>query len=241
VHAAGEVQATVFRKADWAPAGVGVGWMLQLVPFHPSARVPALETPTAVHAAPDVHATLARKPPPCAGLGVGWMVQRVPSHRSARVLAVGVKALEPPTAVQADAEVHATPLKTSPPCGGLGVGWMLQRVPSHRSARVPAAELPTAVQAEAETHDTLLRAPPPAGLGVGWMVQVVPFHRSATARTVPAVVVLAPTDVHADGAVHATPSRPLSAIPDGLGVGRMRHEVPFHCSARFTPMPEALT
>src|SRR5215472_3172751 len=170
--------------------------MLQLVPFHPSARVPALETPTAVHAAADVHATLARKPPPCAGLGVGWMVQRVPSHRSARVLAVGVKALEPPTAVQADAEVHATPLKTSPPCGGLGVGWMLQRVPS---------------------------------------------HRSATARTVPAVVVLAPTDVHADGAVHATPRRPLSAIPDGLGVGRMRHEVPFHCSARFTPMPEALT
>ena len=64
MHADGEVQATVFRKANWAPAGVGVGWMLQLVPFRCSARVPALETPTVVQAAADVHATLARKPPP---------------------------------------------------------------------------------------------------------------------------------------------------------------------------------
>jgi hypothetical protein len=73
------------------------------------------------------------------------------------------------------------------------------------------------------------------------MVHLVPFHCSATAREVPVVVVLAPTAVHADGAVQATPSRPLSAIPDGLGVGRMRHEVPFHCSARLTPSPEGLT
>jgi hypothetical protein len=64
VHADDEVHATVFRKADWAPAGVGVGWRFQLVPFHRSARVPALETPTAVQAGADVHATLVRKPPP---------------------------------------------------------------------------------------------------------------------------------------------------------------------------------
>jgi hypothetical protein len=61
VHAAGEVQATVFRKADCAPAGVGVGWMFQLVPFHLSARVPALDTPTAKQAdAADIHATLVK-------------------------------------------------------------------------------------------------------------------------------------------------------------------------------------
>jgi hypothetical protein len=71
VHVDGEVQVTVFRKANWAPAGVGVGWMVQVVPFHPSARVPALETPTAVQADPDVHATPLRPPPPWEGLGVG--------------------------------------------------------------------------------------------------------------------------------------------------------------------------
>jgi hypothetical protein len=164
------------------------------------------------------------------------MLQLVPFHRSA-----SVPALEPPTAVQADAEVHDTPLSVAPPWDGLGVGWMTQRVPFHRSASVPAAEPPTAEHADAEVQDTAFSAPPPAGLGVGWMRQLVPFHRSATARMAPAVVVLPPTAVHAERAVQATPSRPLNAIPDGLGVGRTRHEVPFHCSARLTPSPEVLT
>jgi hypothetical protein len=143
--------------------------------------------------------------------------------------------------VHADADVHDTPLSEAPPWDGLGVGWMLQLVPFHRSARVPAAEPPTAVHADAEVQDTPFRAPPPAGVGVGWMLHLEPFHRSATARCTPAVVMLAPTAVHADADVQATPSRPLIAIPDGLGVGRMRHEVPFHRSARLTPSPEVLT
>jgi len=117
VQAVDEVHDTLFRKANWAPAGVGVGWMFQVVPFHPSARVPALETPAAVQADADVHATLVRKPPPCAGLGVGWMFQLFPFHPSARV-----PVLEPPTAVQADADVHDTPLSAAPPWDGLGVG-----------------------------------------------------------------------------------------------------------------------
>jgi hypothetical protein len=236
VHADGELQATVFRKANWAPAGVGVGWMRQRVPFHPSARVPALESPTAVHADADAHATLARKPPPAAGLGVGWMRQVVPFHRSARA-----PALEPPAAVHADADVQDTPLSVAP-WDGLGVGWMVHLVPFHRSARVPAFDDPTAVHADADVQDTPLRKPSPwGGLGVSWMVHLVPFHRSATGRTAPVVVVLAPTAMQADADVQATPSRPLSAIPDGLGVGRMRQEVPFHRSARLTPMPEGLT
>jgi hypothetical protein len=236
VHADGEVQATVFRKANWAPAGVGVGWMRQAVPFHRSARVPALETPTAVQADAAVHATLVRKPPPCAGLGVGWVRQRVPFHRSARV-----PALEPPTAVHADADVQDTPLSAAP-WDGLGVGWMVHLVPFHRSARVPAFDVPTAVHADADVQDTPLRKPPPwGGLGVGWMVHLVPFHRSATGRAAPVVVVLAPTAMQDDADVQATPNRPLTAVPEGLGVGRMRHEVPFHCSARLTPIPEALT
>src|SRR5215510_13570196 len=133
--------------------------MRQRVPFHPSARVPALEAPTAVHADAAAQDTLARKPPPCGGLGVAWMVHLVPSHCSARVLALGVKALEPPAAVHADADVHDTPLRTSPPCGGLGVAWMLHLVPFHRSARLtPMPEaltyVPTAMHQCAVGQDT---------------------------------------------------------------------------------------
>src|SRR6516225_4573413 len=49
-----------------------------------------------------------------------------------------------------------------------------------------------------------------------------------------------PTAVHADSVLQATPSRPLIVALAGLGVGRMRHEVPFHRSASATPAPEAL-
>ena len=96
--------------------------------------------------------------------------------------------------------------------------------------------------AAADVQDTPFKKPPPrGGLGVAWMVHLVPFHRSARSRDVPAVVVLAPTAMQAEDEVQATPNRPLTVIPEGLGLGRMRHEVPFHCSARLTPMPEALT
>src|SRR5262249_57070011 len=52
---------------------------------------------------------------------------------------------------------------------------------------------------------------------------------------------LFPTAVHADGAVHETPKRELTAARLGLGVGWMRHAVPSHRSARVTASPEALT
>jgi len=227
----------VFKKANCAPAGLGLGWMVHRVPFHRSARVPAFETPTAVQDEADGHATLARKPPPWAGLGVGWMAHRVPFHRSA-----SVPAFEPPTAAQDEADGHATPDRPPPPCAGLGLGWMVHRVPFHRSASVPAFELPTAVHAEVDAHATPLRKPPPRdGLGVGWMVHRVPFHRSARVWEAPAWLMLFPTAVHADGAVHETPKRELTAARLGLGVGWMRHAVPSHRSARVTASPEALT
>ena len=72
-------------------------------------------------------------------------------------------------------------------------------------------------------------------------VHLVPSHRSARVRAAPAVVVLAPTAMQAEDDAQATPNRPLTAVPGRLGMGRMRHEVPFHCSARLTPIPEALT
>jgi len=43
----------------------------------------------------------------------------------------------PPTAVHADGEVHDTAVSHHPAPGGLGVGWMRQVLPFHRSASVP--------------------------------------------------------------------------------------------------------
>ncbi len=173
---------------------------------------------------------------------MGWIRHRVPFHRSARVLALGVKALEAPTAVQDEADVHATPDRKPPPWDGLGVGWMRQAVPSHRSASVPAFEVPTAVHAEGDVHVTPFRKPPPCdGLGVGWMVHRVPSHRSTSGWEAPARPTLFPTAVHADGAVQETPRRELTAAPRRLGVGWMRHVLPFQCSARGTPTPDAFT
>src|SRR5262249_30483496 len=108
--------------------------MLQRVPFHPSARVPALEFPTATHADAAVQDTPASSPPPWGGLGVVWMRQLVPFHRSAKVLALEVKALEAPAAMHVVADVQATPLRKPLPWGGLEVVWMVHLVPFHRSA-----------------------------------------------------------------------------------------------------------
>src|SRR5690242_6574556 len=153
MQAAADVQATTFRKVNCAPAGLGVGWMLHLLPFHRSARLPALEFPTAVHAEGELQATENRAPPPCDGLGVVWTVHPLPFHRSARVFALGVKALEPPTAVQAVDDVHATPDRNAR-AGGLGAGWICQPLPFHRSTSVlPSDVPPTAVHADAEEHD----------------------------------------------------------------------------------------
>src|SRR5215469_293354 len=113
MQADAEAQATVFRKVNCAPAGLAVGWMLQRVPFHRSARLPTLEFPTAVHADEDRHVTPLRNAPPCGGLGAARVVQVVPFHRSA-----SVPAAEPPTAVQAEGDVHATPARKAP--AGLG-------------------------------------------------------------------------------------------------------------------------
>jgi hypothetical protein len=81
-----------------------------------------------MHAVGDAHDTALSVPLPA----VGWMVQVLPSQRSAS----GAPLLDP-TAVHAVAEVHDTPkrLLVVAPLG-LGVGCIVQALPSHRSARV---------------------------------------------------------------------------------------------------------
>ena len=85
---------------------------------------------------------------------MAWVLQEVPFHRSANA-----PALEPPTAVQAEDDVHATPARKAP--ASLGVGWTRHLLPSHRTASAlpgaPGADPPTAVHAVGEVHDTPIR------------------------------------------------------------------------------------
>ena len=89
------------------------------------------------------------------------MVHVVPSHRSASSAEAVL-----PTAVHALGEVHETAFRKAPALAEVGVGWMLQVVPSHRSVIVGPAGLPelstaapTAVQANCDVHETPVSEP----------------------------------------------------------------------------------
>src|SRR6266487_3504016 len=129
--------------------------------------------------------------------------------------------------------------------GILGVGWMCQLVPSHRSASVNGPESvrcsPTAVQAWALHATPLKKFSAPESFGVRWMRQPVPFHRSASVPIgLPEASVRAPTAVQTEGDVHATPLRKPPG-DEGAGTGWIRHFVPFHRSAKTpTGVPELL-
>src|SRR5215472_15785281 len=248
--------ATPLKKLPWPADSTGVGWMVQVVPFHRSARVVvpefdvAFTFPAAVQAAGVVQDTAARTPPG-GGLGVGWMLQSVPFHRSARVL-IGLPALSvwAPTAVQNEGEVQDAPAKKLPAAPeGVGTGWICHRVPSHRSATSPVGkpelskDVPTAMQNMLAVQETPNRAVPgaPAGLGVGWMLHLVPFHNSPrVAVGLPKLSVRAPAAVQASADVHDTAAR--KPPPAGLGVGWMRHVTPSHRSASgpFADVPVAV-
>jgi hypothetical protein len=226
-------QATLVRKMFWPPGGFGVAWTRHRAPFHRSARVVTRpELPTAVQADVDVQATPLSKLSSPVGLNVGTIRHVLPSQRSASVPTARPLNLtnRPPTAMQADDEVQATPASAlNFALAGFGVGWMRHLVPFHRSARVrPLAEFPTAVQAERDVQDTPLRNPPPAGFAVAWISHLVPFHRSARVRP----FAVPPTAVHAEREVHETLFR--APPPEGLGVVWMRQAWPFHRSAKVT-------
>ena len=144
VQARAAVQDTPSRAlALGGGAGLGVAWIAQRMPFHRSASVNSLpavlsQLPAAVQAFAEVQDTPgsgAKNANP-AGVGVGWICQRVPFHASARGKTVWALLMEYPVAVQASAEVHDTPASAAFLLGGLGVAWIPQRVPFHRSAKV---------------------------------------------------------------------------------------------------------
>ena len=158
---------------------------------------------------------------------MGWRRQRLPFQCSASVRAVSELSVNPPTAVHATADLHATLFRNGD-CApaGVRVAWMDQCVPFHASARVLEFEAPTAVHAFALVHATLFNAAPAcAGLGVAWMLHLVPFQRSAS---VPALDL--PTAVQLEADVHETPLK--NAPPcAGLGVAWMLQLEPFQRSA----------
>jgi hypothetical protein len=120
---------------------------------------------------------------------------------------------------------------------GLGVAWMRQLRPFHRSARVRCApdlvtNCPTPVHAEAEEHDTPFRAlaAAPGGFGVDWTVQVPPPRRSASVTPSPDPLTCKPTAVQTEvvgqetAGPNAAPNKPFTAR--GFGVGVIDHPDP---------------
>jgi hypothetical protein len=234
VQAEVEVHETALRKYPAFPA-VGDGWMLQVVPFHSSATVPSglnelsATPPTAVHAFAEVHDTPFRElicAP--AGAGIDWMLHLLPSHR----WAITCPSLLFPTAVHALGDLHETAFKNAPGVSELGVGWMLQPVPSQRSVSVPTElpelsnEVPTATHAEGDVHDTPFRSLPaaPAGLGVGTLRHAVPSHNWATVPTaMPCASVACPTAMQLEDDLHDTPRSCEPRAPSGLTVCSALH------------------
>jgi hypothetical protein len=140
--------------------------------------------------------------------------------------------------VQTEGDVHATPLRKPPGDEGVGTGWICRFVPFHRSAKTPTGvpellkEFPVAVQADGDVQDTLANVlgAAPLGLGVGWMRHRLPFHRSARVWGMPERSMENPAAVQADGDGQATLFRGANWAPAGVGVGWMRHRVPFQRS-----------
>src|SRR5215469_7317353 len=172
--------------------------------------------------------------------GVGWMRQPCPFHRSARVNGPAPVKFSPNAVQVVDVGQATLVRKMFWPPGGLGVACTCHRVPFHRSARVVTwPELPTAVHADDEVQATPPRKlPGPVNLGVGTICQLLPLHRSASVPTaLPELSAVPPTAMQADGEVQATACSVMNgAPPAGLGVGWIRHRVPFHRSARVLPL-----
>lgn len=91
MHDEGEGHPTAIRKLCREPAGLGVGWMCHVCPFHRSTKVVSVPegltaSPTAVHADGALHATPASELTLAPdGFGVRWTLHFLPLNRSTNV------------------------------------------------------------------------------------------------------------------------------------------------------------
>jgi hypothetical protein len=121
---AAEVQEMLLSETLYAPDGIGIVWMAQVLPSQASAKgkdlnAEVLLPPTATQLAGEMHETPDRPLVIVVGAGVSWIVQEVPSQCSAS----GIPPLGPctvPTAVQLDADVQEIELRPLPVAGGVG-------------------------------------------------------------------------------------------------------------------------
>jgi hypothetical protein len=107
---------------------------------------------------------------------------------------------------------------------------------------------PTAIQLDDDEHDTALKVAPrkngvcgPGGSGTDCRLHLDPFHRSASRDCEPELPTDTPTATHAEDEGHDTLDRALAAAPGGFGVDSLLQLVPFHRSAKLTPVPEPST
>ncbi|HXL93442.1 MAG TPA: hypothetical protein VN969_31310 [Streptosporangiaceae bacterium] len=108
VHAVEDVHDTPYRIAPSAGCvNWGVRWIVQVAPFHFSAR--SFGAPTPMHEDREAHDTAYRLVSTTRGLGVRWIVHREPFHLSASDVVTGGAVSELPTAVHALGDVHDTP------------------------------------------------------------------------------------------------------------------------------------
>lgn len=240
-----DVHDTPLRAVCVAPAGLGVGWIDQLVPSQPSANALGLMLPTTVQAVLEVHDTPLKELEAPNKKGVVWIAQLLPFQPSATPSVSPLKSkTESPTTTHAVADTHDTPQSQSSSEPGVGVGWVDHLPPSQRSANVAnwpfgPGPYPTATQAVADAHDTALRPLGPSS-GVGWSDHLDPFHRATVVptpkkETSPSVKGPPPTAVHAFSDVHDTP---LAFMPSGVGC--LDHFEPFQRSTNASCWPALL-
>jgi hypothetical protein len=263
LQADAEEQATLSGVPAVTAAGCGYLCVLHRLPFQRSAMATLVSAlfqplPTAKQAVAAGQETLLK---PVGGLlvgvpvGVCCAVQAEPFHRttSGRVSPrrpSGTACLSlyrsEPTAVQAEADEQemADKLADVTPLGS-GNDCRDHLVPSRRSISgmevAPICWEPTArhILAEAQaTPDNELMASF-RGAGVASIVQALPSHRSTSGGRVSSDVRADPTAVHARAEAQETASRLSLSAPAGLGVGRVVHSRPVHCSASVAAIPVA--
>jgi hypothetical protein len=139
----GLVQDTPIKPLGSAPGRLGVFWIFQVLPFQDSARLTGVlklfaAVPAAMQNEGMGQETAENPLAEARGrLGVGWMDHVVPFHRSASVTLRPEPLALTPNAAHTEDEVHDTAfrrLNCAPE--GLGVRWIRQVVPFHRSAKV---------------------------------------------------------------------------------------------------------
>jgi hypothetical protein len=147
----------------------------------------------------ELHDTLK---PPELGKGDGDRIdQLMPFQRSAT----------DPTAMQATRDEHDT-LNRPNEVGTFGVCWIDQRVPFHRSTRMPRSPYPpTATQTFLAGQDTLFSPldVAPTGVGMASTDHFLPFHRSASGCS---LLPPKPTAVQAVADEHDTALSTLFAV-----------------------------